>query len=746
LRHKTDWAGIAPDLGGSMSYAEARFRAVEKASERLPVENIFFAGETGAQTMEELFGSYTFNEVAMRKYLSKAVSRRLQGIISDPQVHLDDETASAVAHGMKEWALDRGATHFCHWFQPLTGATAEKHDSFLDMDGGQALARFSGSQLLQGEPDASSFPSGGMRATFEARGYTGWDPSSPAFLLEGPGGLTLTIPSVFVSYHGEVLGKKTPLLRASDAVDGVGRDLLKLFGKSPKRVFPTVGAEQEYFLVDRSLAALRPDLSISQRTVLGAPPPKGQELEDQYFGSIPERAISFMQELDYELYRLGIPAKTRHNEVAPSQFEIAPIFEEANLAADHNQLLMATMKRLATRHDFVVCTHEKPFAGINGSGKHLNWSLSTNEGENLLEPGKTPEENIQFLVVLASVLKAVYGRANLLRASIASSGNDHRLGANEAPPAILSVFLGSELAGLLDAISEGKALTSEGRSEISLGVHRLPKISKDTTDRNRTSPFAFTGNKFEFRALGGSASISGPATILSAAFAESLREAVRHIQGQLDEGKDLKEAAMTTVTQFVKESNPVRFEGDNYSADWLKMAEERGLPHLHSTPEALDQYATDESKEFFSRMGIFNEAELDTVYHVELDRYVKQLAIEAALLEDMARTQILPAATSYAGQLAGEVKAMRDAEVFSGSHAPLQAIVEGICSLRDDLNRLSSERKEAEAASLRESAGRLQSMLVGVMAEVRASCDFLEAHVADAFWPIPKYREMLFPG
>ena len=729
-----------------MSYADARFRAVEVVATRMPRRNDFYGSDEGPKDLEEVFGCHTFDDAAMRKYLSKGVYEQLQRVILEPAVQLDRETANAVAHAMKEWAMEWGATHFCHWFQPLTGSTAEKHDSFLDTLEGQPMARFSGAQLLQGEPDASSFPSGGMRATFEARGYTGWDPSSPAFLLEGPGGVTLTIPSVFVSYHGEVLDKKTPLLRATDAIDRTGKELLGLFGKQPARVFPTCGSEQEYFLVDRALAALRPDFSIAHRTVVGAPPPKGQELEDQYFGSIPERVIAFMQELDYELYRLGIPAKTRHNEVAPSQFEIAPIFEEANLSADHNQLLMATMKRIAARHDFVVNVHEKPFAGVNGSGKHLNWSIGTSEGENLLEPGDTPQENIQFMVVLSAVLRAVHHRAALLRASIGTSGNDHRLGANEAPPAILSVFLGGQLSALLDSIAAGKALTSEGRKEIHLGVSRLPSIARDTTDRNRTSPFAFTGNKFEFRALGASMSISGPAAILSAAVAEALTAATAHIKGQMEEGKELKDAALATVTAFVKESTPIRFEGDNYTEEWVKEAARRGLPNLRTAPEALDQLVTAEAKGFFTSMGVLSEVEVDAVYHVEIDRYVKQVTIEGSLLSEIGRTQILPAATAYAADLASQVRALRELEMVSETPTALREISGAIQRLSEGLGTLDKGLEEAASADERDAAGRLQAMLVGVMAEVREACDTLERHVADAYWPLPKYREMLFPN
>lgn len=730
-----------------MSYAEARMKAVAKVAERKPVALDLFQDPDHIETMESLYGCFTFNEAAMRKYLPKGVYKQLQLVIEDPQVDLDIDTANAVAHGMKEWALDHGATHFCHWFQPLTGSTAEKHDSFLDLeDDGSPIARFGGAQLIQGEPDASSFPSGGMRATFEARGYTGWDPTSPAFLLEGPAGMTLTIPSVFVSYHGEVLDKKTPLLRATDALDHAVKDLLALFDKEPLRAFPTVGSEQEYFLVDRALTALRPDLQIAKRTVLGAEPAKGQQLEDQYFGSVPPRVIAFMQELDYELYRLGIPAKTRHNEVAPSQFEIAPVFEEANLAADHNQILMASLERVARRHNFVVNLHEKPFAGINGSGKHLNWSMGTSDGENLLDPGTTPQENTQFLVVLSAVLKAVFENQGLLRAAIASSGNDHRLGANEAPPAILSVFLGAQLNKLLDEISEGKALTSEGRDAIQLGVTRLPALAKDATDRNRTSPFAFTGNKFEFRALGSSTSISTPATMLTAAVAGAVSDATRCIQKQMEEGKSLQDAAMETVTKFVKASNGVRFEGDGYSDEWVQEAEKRGLLNLRTTPEALDQYTEEKNIETLAKLGVYKAPELNALYHVELDRYVKQIEIEASLLAEIAGTMVLPAALSFAGELAQATQALAASNIDFGSGSLLKDIGGQIRSLEGGLKALREKLESIGSLEVREQAGALEKLLKSEMDEVRGACDALEGMVADRSWPLPKYREMLFPS
>ncbi len=730
-----------------MTHSDARRHAQRTVGARQPRTVRPYAAQGGQLDLDQVYGSHTFGAKAQDEFLSEPVRAKLRKIIRG-SARLDRETADAVAHGMKEWALEKGATHFCHWFQPLTGSTAEKHDAFLTFSGeGKPIARFSGGQLVQGEPDASSFPSGGMRATFEARGYTGWDPSSPAFLMEGPGGLTLCIPSVFVSYHGQVLDRKTPLLRASEAADKAGRALLKLFGKTPERVYPTAGPEQEYFLIDRALVALRPDLAIAHRTVVGAEPPKGQQLEDQYFGHIPDRVIAFMAELDYELYRLGIPAKTRHNEVAPSQFEMAPIFEEANLAADHNQLMMATMRKVARRHDFEIVLHEKPFQGINGSGKHLNWSLGTSDGENLLEPGSTPGENVQFMVVLASVLRAVHQRSGLLRAAIATSGNDFRLGANEAPPAILSVFLGAQLTEAVESVVGGKSVKWQNHKVLDLGVGTLPELTKDTTDRNRTSPFAFTGNKFEFRALGASMSISGPCAYLTAAVAGALGEAVASIEGKMKEGKSRDEAAVETVVAFLKESNPVRFEGDNYSSEWVAEAKKRGLPNLRRTPEALAQLVAAENKGFLTRMGLLSEEEVEAVYHIELDRYVKQVSIEANLLSEMGRSQILPSALSYAGDLAREVKAIGEAKAGSAKAAIrlLQEVTAGIDRLEAALGALDERHAKIGHDDLEAAAKALLALREDEMQEARKAADQLERVVGDGYWPLPKYREMLFP-
>src|SRR5262245_24571823 len=579
--------------------------------------------------VREIFGSNTFDETAMKQKLPKAVYHSLLETVRRGE-RLEATIANEVAHAVKEWALAKGATHFCHWFQPQTGLTAEKHDAFLTFDEqGSPMERFSGAQLIQSEPDASSFPSGGMRTTFEARGYTAWDPSSPIFIVDGPNGKTLCVPSVFISYHGDALDNKTPLLRSMEYLSERALSILRLFGdQDSSRVVPTLGPEQEYFLIDRAFHALRPDLVASGRTLVGAKPPKGQELEDHYFGSIKDRILAFMQECEHELYKLGIPVKTRHNEVAPSQYETAPIFEEANVASDHNQIVMETMSRVARRHNLACLLHEKPFAGVNGSGKHCNWSLMDSQGRNLLEPGATPERNLEFLVFLGAVLKAVHRRAGLLRAAIASSGNDHRLGANEAPPAIISVFLGEQLTRVLDALEKGELQGAAGMERIALGIRQLPEVARDNTDRNRTSPFAFTGNKFEFRAVPSSSSISIPIAVLNAAVAEALGEAEAALKGRLGQGMSLPDAVLEVVREAVGATKAVRFEGNNYAAEWVDEAQRRGLPNLRNTPEALAELVRPEARTFLARAKVFSEAESDARYHVKLERYLKDIEVE----------------------------------------------------------------------------------------------------------------------
>ncbi|MBI4868347.1 MAG: glutamine synthetase III [Candidatus Wallbacteria bacterium] len=743
----------------SDSAADARFHAIREAGSRSPR---CFRGEPdksdSSRPISEIFGINTFNERVMREKLPGKVFRKLRQTIRRGE-KLDMEIADSVAHAMKEWALERGVTHFCHWFQPQTGLTAEKHDSFLSFDDeGQAIERFSGSQLIQSEPDASSFPSGGMRSTFEARGYTAWDPSSPAFIVEGANGKVLCIPSAFISYHGEALDQKAPLLRSMEAVSQRAREILKLFGqKDPGRVTTTVGPEQEYFLIDRSFFHLRPDLMAAGRTLLGAKPPKGQELEDHYFGSIKDRVQAYMQEVEFELYRLGIPAKTRHNEVAPAQYEMAPIFEEANIAADHNQIAMEVMRRVALRHDFALLLHEKPFAGINGSGKHVNWSVQSAEGVNLLEPGDTPERNLQFLVFLVSVLKGVHKRGALIRSGVASAGNDHRLGANEAPPAIVSVFLGEQLTRILDAIERGEnSQESTEKRILSLGIGKLPIISRDQTDRNRTSPFAFTGNKFEFRAVGAAFSISYPLAMLNAAVCEALEEIGSELKQRLKDGAPLNRAVMDVVKAAIVETKAVRFEGNNYAEEWVEEAERRGLPNLKTTPEALDVLTRADDKRLLKRLGIFSAEECEARYHVKMERYIKDLEIEVETVRDMAYTMVLPAAYRFQGELSNSVESAGralaqlklDARV-SGSikrqSDQLLGVLEQIGGLHESLESLDRAMDKAGRAKKVGEHGRLLAEnVVPALAKVREHCDALEEKLPDGYWPLPKYREMLF--
>jgi glutamine synthetase len=736
----------------------ARFAALSEASSRHVRRVPPPADETGAPLpISKLFGTNTFNQVAMEKYLPTDVFQKLQATIRNGS-RLDMAIADSVAHGMREWAMARGATHFCHWFQPQTGLSAEKHDAFLSFDSaGKPIERFSGSQLIQSEPDASSFPSGGMRSTFEARGYTAWDPSSPAFLMEGPNGKTLCIPSAFIGYHGEALDQKAPLLRSMEALSRRALDLLRLLGnKSATRVVPTAGPEQEYFLVDLALHTLRPDLILAGRSLVGAKPPKGQELEDHYFGSIKPRIQAFMQESEYELYRLGIPAKTRHNEVAPSQYEIAPIFEEANVASDHNQLLMEVLRVVARRHDLVLLLHEKPFAGINGSGKHVNWSMADSDGNNLLEPGSTPQANLQFLVFLMSVLKGVHRRAGLIRSSVASAGNDHRLGANEAPPAIMSVFLGEQLDRILDSIEKGtKGSESTEKRILSLGISSLPAVSRDNTDRNRTSPFAFTGNKFEFRAVGSAFAISTPIAFLNAAVAEGLDDMTRAIREKLKDGAPIDRAVIEVVKAAVTETRAVRFEGNNYAPEWVVEAEKRKLPHRKTTPEALEFMNRPDEKQFLERLGVLSPAEAESRYHVKLERYIKDLEIEVQTLEDMVRTMVLPAAYRFQAELAGAVTGLAGLTggTKKGGHAA--AHVQKAAAELAELTGQVSERMESldEAVGKAEGIAALDrrahyyaSQVAPALAAVRAAADRLEEIVPDDLWPLPKYRELLFVG
>jgi len=685
---------------------------------------------------EEIYGRYVFHEVAQRQFLAKPIFRRLRRTI-DGLEPFDPIIADAVAHGVKEWALSHGATHYTHWFVPMTGSTAEKHDSFLIPTGdGQTIAEFSGRNLLQGEPDASSFPSGGIRSTFEARGYTAWDLTSPIFLQVEPNGVTLTIPTAFVSYTGEALDHKIPLLRSQEALGTQALRVLRWFDNTTaSRVFTNIGPEQEYFLVDRRLAEQRPDLVLTGRTLFGAASPKGQELEDQYFGTIRERMLAFMMDLDRELWRLGIPAKTRHNEVAPAQFEMAPVYEPTSVGSDHNMIVLSTMKRLARQHDLMFLAHEKPFAGINGSGKHNNWSMGTDDGENLLDPGHDPHANAQFLAFLVAVIRAVNAHADLLRAGIADAGNDHRLGANEAPPAIVSVFLGSQLEDVIEQLEKGAASASKKGGSLELGVTSLPILPKDATDRNRTSPFAFTGNKFEFRAVGSSAPIYWPQTILNTAVADSLAQFADDLE-KLDHGDF--EGLTTILSGIVKENKQVLFEGNNYADEWHAEAARRGLPNNKTTVDALPALTTPKARELFSRFGVLSERELAARVEINWERYVKVQNIEANCALDIARTMILPAAAQYLGQLSGGVASKGIAAISDKVAGLVDDLVDAIDALEH------AQHAAHEAGSVHAEARAFVDQVIPVQDGLRTIVDQLETLVSDELWPLPKYRELLF--
>jgi glutamine synthetase len=704
----------------------------------------------------DYFGCNTFGARQMRDKLPRDVYAKLVASIRRGK-KLDIEIAPVVAQVIKEWAISRGATHFTHWFQPQTGLTAEKHDAFLSFDDQhEAMESFTGSQLIQSEPDASSFPSGGLRATWEARGYTAWNPASPVFIAEWAGVRTLCIPSVFIGYNGEALDEMTPLLRSSDILSEKAIELLELLGyKGIHRVYTTLGPEQEYFLIDRAHFAHRPDFVMGGRTLIGAPPPRGQQLEDHYFGGIPERVQACIAEVEHELYKLGVPIVTRHNEVAPCQLEMAPVFEETDVAVDHNQLVMATLRRVALRHGLQALLHEKPFAGINGSGKHCNWSMaiaadsSELEGANLLKPGKTPHQNVRFLVFLAAVLKAVYKHQGLLRAGIASTGNEHRLGANEAPPAIISVFMGNMLTHLIEELAAGKEAKRGAEQElIKLGVAKLPEIEKDNTDRNRTSPFAFTGNKFEFRAVGGGASIAFPIMLLNATVAEAIGEVIADIRKELESTKVVDDAVMKVVRKAFKETAAIRFEGNNYADEWVKDAEKRGLLNLRRTPEALAQLMTAQSKKLLTSLGILTKEELESRYHVRVERYVKDMMIELNTLATMVDTMVLPAAYAYHSSLA---KGAADAKAAGIGVIPQVTAANKVGKLIEELvERRAALGKTIEKADKKHDdpvacAKLLTSEGAESMASVRETADALELKVSDEMWPLPTYREILFP-
>jgi glutamine synthetase len=684
----------------------------------------------------QIFGANVFSPAIQRQRLPKDVYRRLSVTLAKGEA-LDTSLADAVALAMKEWALEKGATHYTHVFQPLTGLTAEKHDSFYSPTGeGTALAEFSGKELIQGEPDASSFPTGGIRATFEARGYTAWDPTSPAFILENPNGALLCIPTAFASWTGEALDHKIPLLRSMDALSKSAMRALKLFGNATAvRVFTTVGPEQEYFLIDEQYFFERPDLVTTGRTLFGAKPPKGHELDDHYFGSIPERILACMLDTEQELQKLGVPVKTRHNEVAPNQYELAPIFENSNVGADHQQLTMQVMQNVARRYGLICLLHEKPFAGVNGSGKHNNWSMGTDDGENLLEPGDTPHENLQFLFFCAAVIQAVNKHQGLLRASIASPGQDHRLGANEAPPAIISIFLGAELEKVFGAIEQGEVGESTPESFLGLGTPVLPPLPMHGGDRNRTSPFAFTGNKFEFRALGSSMSLSLPNTVLNTIVAEAIDYLAEELENALEDGTELEAALRPILQRSYAANKRIVFGGDNYSEEWHSEAAARGLLNLQATPDALPYLLKDETLEVFSNYGVLSQRELESRYEVFLEQYVTKLNIEAEVAASIARTMLVPAAARYLALL------------VSAQLPDLASEVEGlVAELVDAIGALESVNLEENQpdGQLLKHAEYMRDETIPAMGSVRETADQLEKIVADDLWPLPKYSEILF--
>jgi glutamine synthetase len=692
----------------------------------------------------EAFGSLVFNDEVQQTRLPKPVYHALRRTMTHGEP-LDVSVADAVASAMKEWAVEHGATHYTHWFQPLTGITAEKHDSFLSPTAdGKAVAEFSGKELVRGEPDASSFPSGGMRSTFEARGYTAWDPTSPPWLLKSGNSTTLVIPTAFVSWTGEALDKKTPLLRSMEALSKQAVRILRLFGSTAERVVTTCGPEQEYFLIDRYFYLSRPDLINAGRTLFGARPPKGQELEDQYFGAIPERVMAFMSEIETELYKVGVPVKTRHNEVAPSQYEIAPVFENANVATDHQMMTMETMRRSAPKFGLACLLHEKPFAGVNGSGKHLNWSMSDDEGNNLLSPGANPHDNMQFLVFCTAVIRAVNKWQGLLRASIASAGNDHRLGANEAPPAILSIFLGEMLTDIFEQIEKGGAKSTKHGGELDTGVLVLPKLPRDAGDRNRTSPFAFTGNKFEFRAVSANQSIGYPNIALNAAVSESLDYMATELEKATGAGKPLAAAVAELLQKVIKENKRIIFNGNNYSMEWEKEAGKRGLQNLKNTVDALPQLVTKEVIALFGKYKILNERELKARYEVMVETYNKTINVEGQLMVLMANRYILPAAFEYQRKVADSVAAVKAA---GGKSVEGKKALDEIIKLTDELKRRSDKLASAlehGGGSAEKHAKHFRDVVVPAMEKLREAGDALEVVIPHETWPLATYREMLF--
>ena len=760
-----------------------RFKALEQVLSRVPV-NV----ELPAKTVSEFFGENVFNKGAMKKWLSdEAYKSVMEAVVHGTKI--DRKIADDVASSMKAWAMSKGVSHYTHWFQPLTGTTAEKHDAFAqNIEDGKALERFDGDQLVQQEPDASSFPSGGIRSTFEARGYTAWDPTSPAFII----GQTLCIPTIFVSYTGEALDYKTPLLKALHAIDKAATEVCQYFDKNVTKVTATLGWEQEYFLVDSALYDARPDIAFTGRALFGHTGAKGQQLEDHYFGSIPERVLAYIRELEIECFRLGIPVKTRHNEVAPNQFELAPVFEEANLAVDHNSLLMDIMEKVARRHNFRVLLHEKPFAGVNGSGKHNNWSLSTNTGKNLLGPGKTPKTNLMFLSFFINTIKAVHDHADLMRAVIASAGNEHRLGANEAPPAIVSIFIGSQLTKVLEELEKkvksGK-MTPEEKTALKLNIGKIPEILLDNTDRNRTSPFAFTGNKFEFRAVGSSANCAGAMTVVNTIMADQLIKFKKDVDAQINKGIDKDEAIFYVLRDYISSTKKILFEGNGYSEEWVKEAKKRGLSNIKTTPEALKIFIRKENIALFEKNNIMTEREQHARYEIQLETYMKKIQIESRIMGEIALGQIIPSAVKYQNLLIENVKGLKEisvlAPVLNGgvkskksvlagsddedlpisktnnhkSHSgagdftslasaqieTIREISEYLSSIQNNVYEMIEARKKANVLEdAQEKAAAYCENVKPYFDEIRHHADKLEFIMDDEFWTLPKYRELLF--
>ncbi len=724
-----------------------RFKAIDN------LENVKDVTVKSPAKVTAIFGENVFTLKVARQYLSDEAYKSLVGSTRNNK-KIDRSMGNQIANGLKAWAESKGVTHYTHWFQPLTDLSAEKHDSFFTLKGdGTPIEEFEGAALIQQEPDASSFPSGGLRATFEARGYTGWDPSSPPFIMEIGEGKTLCIPTIFVSYTGESLDAKTPLIKALVALDKAAVDVCQYFDKNVTKVTATLGWEQEYFVIDAGLANARPDITMTGRTVFGHAPAKGQQLEDHYFGAIPERVYAYMRDFENEAYKLGIPLRTRHNEVAPSQFECAPIFEEANLAVDHNTLLMDVMTRVAKRHGLKVLLHEKPFAGINGSGKHNNWSIATDTGVNLLAPGKTPKTNLMFLTFFVNTIKAVHDYSELLRASIASAGNDHRLGANEAPPAIISIFIGKYLSEVLNQVETrvGDKFDEQDEAMLKLDIHKtIPELMLDNTDRNRTSPFAFTGNKFEFRAVGSAANCANAMTVLNTIVADTLKTFKQDVDAIIEKGEKKEIAIMHVIQKYIVESKKVLFEGDGYSDEWAAEAEKRGLPNVKTTPLALDAYIADKAKHLFESNGVYNHAELEARHEIMLEAYIKKVQIEARIMGELATSVILPSAVKYQNVLLENIKGMKDAGLDESAYSSQLDIVKDISkhitAMGAGVKSMIEERKKAnELTDNKEKAIAYCDNVKGKYFDaIRYQVDKLELVLDDTYWQLPKYREMLF--